>query len=119
MASRKNKSNDALLPSDVEALKERRRKEQEERERKYPECTKLALVGDKRRELNAFLEWLREEKKIELGDMEAVERTGAIYPVRYGLDGYDKLVLEYLEVDPVKLEEERRAMLDELQERAG
>lgn len=100
----------AISPSEVA---ERKRRRNEER---YPECTKLGRVAGKRAELNAFFAWLHDTKRLELGDMETLDRNGRIDPMEYRSDGYDRLVLEYLGIDTKKLEDERRAILQAQQE---
>ncbi len=85
-----------------------------ERAEKYPTCEKLAAAGDERRALLQFLEWLREEKKYVVA-----ERVDTFSGLSFITQNDDRLVLEYLESDEQQLEEERRAMLEDLQEKAG
>lgn len=71
---------------------------------KYPMCEKLSNAGEERRVLQEFLEWLR---------VEAVDEYN-----EFTEESDEKLLMRYLEIDTVKLEEERRAMLDAIQEQA-
>lgn len=74
--------------------------------KKYPELSKLNSVGTEYKQLNAFLDWLDQEKKLDL-----VERkTGMTCTTRL-----EELVAEYLELDLKKIEDERRALLEEAQ----
>ena len=61
---------------------------------KYPECDKWAKVHSDAVAILGFLEWkdAREPKGMHIS--------------------YQDLVYEYFEIDPKKLEEERRAMLE-------
>lgn len=97
-------------------LEAQRRKE---RAAKYPECEKLSHESGRKRELLNFIEWLRDEKKIELADSTSMDRNGYLDPIPAGDSHLERIVHAYLEIDSVALEKERRAMLDELQEKAS
>lgn len=77
---------------------------------KYPENEKLAMFDSERRAVAWFLEWLDEQ------GITLCERRGATdYLVPSGLQG-EAIILKWLEIDPKKLEDERRAMLESLGE---
>lgn len=78
-------------------------------ETKYPECEKLAALRNERSTICDFLEWLGER---------------GMFLCRYENDSQlpwpisasaDELAMKYLGIDPVKLEQERRAMLAEFE----
>jgi len=74
---------------------------------KYPECEKLAAVHEKSQTIGAFLEWL-ETKDISLmlwcpGDN-----------FRRPHMSIEKMLAEFFEIDLNKVEEERRAMLEDM-----
>lgn len=82
----------------------------------HPECDKLLAVKDKSQPIGEFLDWLRNEKGIEFCrwmEAEDIEPEG-YYP---DYTRTEELLAEYFEVDLKKVEEERRAMLDDLRER--
>lgn len=95
------------------------RQQRAEHAKKYPQCAKLSRESARKRDLLSFIEWLREEKKIELADSTAVDRNGYLDPIAAGEANLERIVHDYLEIDSDKLEKERRAMLDALQEEAG
>ena len=90
----------------------------------YPNCTKLKEHGDEWDHIYPFMEWLQEKRyslcRYETKE-EAIERgsvsrsTGEPwlyeYPIPVGRSITD-LLYEYLGIDPVKLERERRALLE-------
>lgn len=80
-----------------------------ERAEKYPMCTKLSESSDERRTINDFVEWLQ-QKGIWLCDREEGSNFAEYRPIA---KRSDELVMEYLEIDTKKLEEERRAILAE------
>ena len=72
----------------------------------YPECEKLA--ASQHRHLADFVNWLADNGYgIGHYDDGALQHLGC---------GSYELILQYLEIDPRKLEEERRAMLAALQQ---
>jgi hypothetical protein len=82
------------------------------KEEAYPNCEKLRAAHKDKVIVNAFMEWL-EEKKYVLA--ERLTRSSGylgeeLVPAAKSLD---KLWLEYIEVDAQKLDDERRAILDE------
>lgn len=117
MASKKKNNGTTLaeVAENIELEAQRRR----ERSEKYPECAKLAQEGDHKRALLDFIEWLRTEKKIELASSTSMSRNGYLDPIPAGENHLERIVHDYLEIDSVKLEAERRAMIEELQEKAG
>lgn len=75
--------------------------------RKYPTCAKLSAIGDEKRTIHDFLEWLRAERNFDV--MDALDSHDGSMLVTT----QEKLLLQYFEIDEKKLEEERRAMLEE------
>lgn len=78
----------------------------------YPECEKLSAVSDERRTLSEFFEWL-ESRGMLLCTYEPDFQIP--WPVT---KSNDTLIYEFLEIDPKKLDQERRAMLASLTEDA-
>lgn len=79
----------------------------------YPECDKLARVAGERDTIMEFLDWLG-TKGYWIGEYRQEYFGGEMLIPITGTT--DALTLEHLEIDPVKLENERRAMLKEISE---
>jgi hypothetical protein len=89
---------------------------------KYPEHEKLHKVKDLSQSCGEFLDWLQNEKFIRLCTLED-ERTinedeedeeelpAGFYQIN---QSNTSLLAEYFGIDPNKLEEEKRQMLDEI-----
>ncbi len=77
-------------------------------EHPYPEHQKLKAIADKSQAIHDFLEWLQDTK----GGFLAVRagRRQDAYPMRESLR---TLLAEFYEIDLDKIEDEKRAMLDE------
>lgn len=98
--------------AETQKLADQRRKEHTE---KYPECEKLNRLHGTRIALVQFIEELREK-----GIWFCTQTQGVNVDVYQPITkSDDQLVMEYLEIDTAKLEEERRAMLEALQEQAS
>lgn len=79
----------------------------------YPECDKLAECAGERDTIMEFLDWLG-TKGYWIGEYRQEYYSGQmLIPITGTMDA---LTLEHLEIDPVKLENERRAMLKEISE---
>lgn len=107
---------------------------------KYPECEKLSRYSGESNRIGQFIDWLREEKAIFLARYPKVcynqSRSGEcaldmqddglcpdececfeedtmdeLQPITQRME---QLLAEYFEIDLKKVEEERRAMLEEL-----
>ena len=74
---------------------------------KYPESDKVAAVSKESQACGEFLDWLKQEKKLELCEREGGEWLPTFCPTQ-------RLLEEFFGIDPNKLEAERRAMLDEM-----
>lgn len=85
-----------------------------ERAEKYPECEKLSGAASERLSIESFFDWL-DDKKFTVCERSEGINWSEYLPVT---TSRDRLILDFLGVDPVKLEAERRAMLDELQAKA-
>lgn len=80
----------------------------------YPECQKLRAGADERSTINDFLEWMQEKYGAFLARYDRdSEFPDLLWPLRKSADA---LAQEYLGVDPVKLENERRDILAKLRE---
>jgi len=75
---------------------------------KYPECEKLAAVHEKSQAIGAFLEWL-ETKDISL--MTRDHNDDCCSP-RMSIE---EMLAEFFEIDLNKVEEERRAILEDIE----
>lgn len=84
-------------------------------EEKYPEHAKLKDIQEKSQWLGEFLEWLFNNKHIELAQYKGTFRKDdeRLVPASISHDP-NVLLAEYFEVDLKKLELEKRAMLDEI-----
>ena len=74
----------------------------------YPNCEILRSRGPSRRAIHSFLEWLQDEKRVNLG---MYDEDGRMWPLQGSVDN---LLMEYFGIDTTELENERRAMLDEM-----
>jgi len=74
----------------------------------YPEHEKLKKISDKSQAIGEFVDWLRYEKNIQLAQW----RNGTdMMPARALIRD---LLAEFFDIDQDKIEEEKRAMLDEI-----
>lgn len=78
----------------------------------YPEHEKMKPIADKSQVIGEFLEWLGDEKGVYLVDMSDYRRDGISQP-------WLPFLYEFFEIDPVKIEAEKRAMLDEMRRNLG
>lgn len=90
-------------------------------EQKYPEHQKLQAIKDKSQAIGEFLDWLFSEKDLRLaqwmkvpGEDEDSEEDELVqfWPNR------EELLAGYFEIDLKKLEQEKRAMLEEFRAHA-
>lgn len=80
---------------------------------KYPECAKLLAASKESQAQGEFLAWLQEEKAFVLAEWdeeEDIERAGLV-PVCARIED---LLAEFHGIDMTKVENERRAMLEEM-----
>lgn len=82
----------------------------------YPECEKLKKVSIEHSNIMEFLDWLDEEKSIRLCecDQSSTSSFSAYAPIT---TSKEKLLAEYFNLDLKKIEEERRAMIEEIRAR--
>jgi len=80
---------------------------------KTPECDKLVKVSKESQSIGAFLDWLLGEKGFVI--CESYETDNDYVPISPGIEG---LLSEYFKIDPVKVEIERRKILDSLRKKA-
>lgn len=82
----------------------------------FPEHEKLKLIKDKSQAIGEFLEWLGAEKGLHVAQWISEHR---LMPANYSTE---KLLAEFFDIDLDKLEDEKRAMIEEqrkLNERSG
>lgn len=97
-----------------------------EKEKTYPECEKLSAKTEEWNNIYPFMEWLREQglTLCRYDTEEDVKARGEKplkdgsyfvfpYPIPIG-KSIETLLYEYFDVDPVKLEKERRKLLESL-----
>ena len=72
----------------------------------YPECEKLRVVAPVSQQIGEFVDWLAEEHGIYLADY---TRSGRLYATRKSVQD---LLAEFFEIDMVKVEKERRQILE-------
>jgi hypothetical protein len=77
---------------------------------KMPECEKMAAVQVESRAISGFLGWL-DEQGIELCERAEGSFGGNLFPI---LTGREELLARYFDIDLVKVENERRALLASL-----
>jgi len=78
----------------------------------YPEHDKLRAVSNKSQSIGEFLDWARNEHGWELCRMEPYGDYTPIYK------SINDILAEYFEIDRTKLDDEKRAMLEELKGQA-
>ena len=96
---------------------------------KHPECDKLNARTDEWNVIYPFMEWLQEQGII-LARHDTVENAKArgekpdkdrdiwVRPYPYAIGKHiDEMLYEYFDVDPAKLEQERRKILDVIREK--
>jgi hypothetical protein len=75
----------------------------------YPEHEKLEALDGKNQLIGSFLDWLADEEEVNL----------CVYADNDRLVSYRKstpdIIAKFFDIDPVKLEDEKRAMLDSTQ----
>lgn len=86
----------------------------------YPEHDKLQLVKDRSQACGEFMDWLLNEKKIELAEWgvdqdEAADHPEAETPFLWPISRpWTSLLAEFFGIDEKKLEAETVAMLEEM-----
>ena len=83
---------------------------------KYPEHEKLKEIQENSQACANFLDWLQNDKGVVLGKYKTIkdwdERdTERLLPTHVNIQN---LLAEYFEIDQAKLEQEKRAILDEI-----
>ena len=77
---------------------------------KYPECRKMSSVRERSQPIGEFLEWLSEQGICLAKYSERWEDTLEVHH-----ESTETLLARFFEIDLNKVEEERRAMIEELQ----
>jgi len=76
-------------------------------------CEKLSKRSEEWNHIYPFLEWLQEQGIV-------LARYNLIYPELQPIsESIQDLLYKYFEIDPIKLEEERRELLKKLREKAS
>lgn len=78
----------------------------------YPECEKLRVVHVEANSIRNFIQWLMADD-IGLCKLNPNLNFNNYQPV---VESFEHLLMRFLEIDPKKLEEERKATVDSLQE---
>lgn len=80
----------------------------------YPECEKLSAVRPEMMKITTFVEWL-EEQGIKLC---SPDDGGGMFSSGYApvSESVEKILHRYFEIDPKKLEDERRLILERARE---
>jgi hypothetical protein len=82
-----------------------------------PECEKLAAVSEESNKIGDFLNWLFSKDLLIAGYEHSGGRWETLVVRKYqGSNGINRLLAEYYEIDLDKVEKERRALLEWLQE---
>jgi len=84
---------------------------------KTPECDKMVAVKDASRHISEFLEWLGSENIVlcKWYDEGEDDSNKGFYPL---CRGNQYIVADFFKVDLKKVEEERRAILDEFRKQS-
>jgi hypothetical protein len=77
----------------------------------YPECTKMRNARSSSQPIGDFLEWCQEQGLVLCSYNK--HRWGGVYEPHN--ESTERLLARHLDIDLDKVEEERRAMLEELQ----
>ena len=82
----------------------------------YPECEKMRKVKDQSQVIGEFLDWLHGEKNILFAEQRGEPPFDRILPVLFNTE---ELLAEFFNIDLKKVEQEKRAMLDEIRKKNG
>jgi hypothetical protein len=92
-----------------------------------PELDKLKQVQEVSQKIGEFIVWLNSDKKIvlatwhkevdECDETQPDEGVNVLWPEPMGDAAIDKLLAEYFHIDLNKVEQEKRAILDEFREK--
>lgn len=77
----------------------------------YPELEKVKVTHQDSQKITEFIEWLNGQN-IELCSFNESGRKEIYWPVQIDME---KLLADYFEIDLVKVENERRALLESIQ----
>ncbi len=95
---------------DVAETLDLQKKQEQERAKTYPMCAKLSRVRSDKAIIDCFLDWLYEDKKIELCTRSKRYLGENFAPIHASKDA---LLMEYFGIDQAELEKERRKILAE------
>jgi len=85
-------------------------------ESRFPEHEKLKAISDKSQAIGEFVDWLGAVKGISLCELtQGRDRLDEYHPVRTSIR---QLLAEYFDINEHRLDDEKRAMLDELRGQA-
>jgi hypothetical protein len=74
-----------------------------------PECVKLAAISEKSQPIGEFLEWMQDNGFV----VASYDDDGELHNSRISINAF---LAQYFEIDLDKVEQERRALLEWLQE---
>lgn len=82
----------------------------------YPEHTRLSAIHDKSQAIGEFLEWLGDNgysicEFQEARSIDHPDATDGFYPLHRSIQSW---LAQYFQIDPAKIEREKRQMLDEI-----
>lgn len=80
---------------------------------KTPECDKLSKISDQSQIIGEFLEWLTNERSIQICILDNF--SGKFLPYRFSME---QLLAEYFDIDLDKVEQERRLILKNLRSKS-
>lgn len=80
---------------------------------KYPECEKVLEAREVSQDQGEFLDWILEEKGLVLAEWDTADdpETAGLVPYSFNMEN---LLAEFHGIDMAKVENERRAMLEEM-----
>jgi hypothetical protein len=77
----------------------------------YPEHDKITALGGANQHIGAFIEWLNDNRYTICEWQNAGDEGRGYFPVSRSINSW---LYQYFQIDPVKIEQEKRSMLDEL-----
>lgn len=88
-----------------------------------PECDKLSRIKDKSQVIGEFLEWVQDVKKLSLGEWieghDDVGEPNGKEEFMPAVRNTQDLLAEFFDIDMAKVEQEKRAILEEIRSSHG
>jgi len=82
----------------------------------YPELEKMKKIQDESQSIGQFIDWMEQKKQIWLCKYEDSDDKIDPRPMPIS-QGTQQLLAEYFEIDMVKVEEERRQILEDIRQK--